>query len=115
LVARSFADSIRIMKDSLIDLVITNFRLPDASGIDLITHVKRERPNAEVLLTATYVSLNMSIEAIKAGACYYLEKPYTPDRLLPLVDRALQVAALTEENQTLKSTLGGDTDTFGIV
>lgn len=115
LVARSFADSIRIMKDTLIDLVITNFRLPDASGIDVITHVKKERPNTEVLLTAAYVSLNISIEAIKAGACYYLEKPYTPERLLLLVDRALQFAALTQENQTLKCTLGGDTDTFGIV
>lgn len=115
LIAHSFADSIRIMKDTLIDLIITDFRLPDASAIDLITHVKSERPDTEVIVTAAYVSVDISITAIKAGACYYLEKHYIPDRLLVLVDRALQFAALRRENETLKCTLGGDSDTFGIV
>jgi len=115
LIAHSIADSIRIMKDTLIDLVITDLRLPDASGIDLITHVKTETPDTEVILTTAYGSLDISIEAIKAGAYYYLEKPYIPARLLVLVDRALQLAALKHENETLKCTLGGDSETFGIV
>jgi DNA-binding NtrC family response regulator len=115
LTAHSFADSIRIMKDTSIDLVITGLRLPDASGIDLITHVKRKTPDTEVILTTADGSLDISIEAIKAGAYYYVEKPYIPDRLSVLVNRALQLAALRHENETLKGTFGGDSETFGLV
>ena len=62
-----------------------------------------------------YGSLDITIEAIKAGAYYYLEKPYTPDRLFTLVDRALQLVALRHENESLKRTLGGDSETFGMI
>jgi DNA-binding NtrC family response regulator len=112
--AHSFADSLRILKRTLIDLVITDLRLIDASGIDLITHVKRKTPDTEVILMTANGSLDISIEAIKAGAYYYLEKPYLPDRLLVLVHRALQFAALRQENEALKNTFGTDSETFGI-
>ena len=116
LIAHSFADAIRIMEDELLDLVITDFRLPDGSGIDLITHVKRHTPHTEVILTSTEGdSLGISVEAIKAGACYCLEKPFIPDRLFVLVDRALQLAKLKRENETLKYTLGSDSESFGLV
>ena len=111
----SFAESIRILRDMSIDLVITDLRLPDASGIDLITHVKREIPDTEVILMTADGSLDISIEAIKAGAYYCIEKPYVPDRLFVLVERALQLAALRYENETLKSTLGGDSESFGML
>lgn len=114
LIAHNVADSIRILKETLVDLVITDLRLPDASGIDLITHVKRETPDTEVILTTGYGSLEISIEAIKAGAYYYLEKPFIPDRLLVLIDRAMQLAALRRENETLKCTLDGEGESFGI-
>jgi DNA-binding NtrC family response regulator len=115
LTAQSFADSTAILKQTAIDLVITDLRLPDASGIDLITHVKRTTPEIEVILMTGYGSLDITIEAIKAGAYYYLEKPYTPDRLFALVDRALQLAELRNENESLKRTLMGDGETFGMI
>lgn len=62
-----------------------------------------------------YGSLDITIEAIKAGAYYYLEKPYTPDRLFALVGRALQLQALKHENEALKRTLVGDGETFGMI
>ncbi len=115
LTAQSFADSVNILKRSPVDLVITDLRLADASGIDLITHVKRTTPDVEVILMTGYGSLDITIEAIKAGAYYYLEKPYTPDRLFTLVDRALQLAALKHENEELKKTLIGEGETFGMI
>ena len=113
--AQSFAESTAILKQTQVDLVITDLRLADASGIDLITHVKRTTPDVEVILMTGYGSLDITIEAIKAGAYYYLEKPYTPDRLFTLVDRALQLAALRHENEALKRTLAGDGETFGMI
>lgn len=115
LIAASFAASIEILKNTPVDLVITDLRLSDASGIDLITHIKRNTPDVEVILMTAYGSLDVTIEAIKAGAYYYLEKPYTPDRLFALVDRALQLAALRHENESLKRTLAGDGETFGMI
>ena len=115
LTAQSFAESTVILKQIPVDLVITDLRLADASGIDLITHVKRTTPEVEVILMTGYGSLDITIEAIKAGAYYYLEKPYTPDRLFTLVDRALQLQALKHENESLKRTLAGDGETFGMI
>ena len=115
LTAHSFADAVGILKETELDLVITDLRLTDASGIDLIMHVKRTTPDLEVILMTAYGSLDVTIEAIKAGAYYYLEKPYTPDRLFALVNRALQLAALRHENETLKRTLAGDSETFGMI
>ena len=115
LTAHSFADATGILKQTALDLVITDLRLADASGIDLIMHIKRTTPDLEVILMTAYGSLDVTIEAIKAGAYYYLEKPYTPDRLFALVDRALQLAALRHENESLKRTLAGDSETFGMI
>ena len=115
LTANSFADSTAILNRTGVDLVITDLRLADASGIDLIKHIKKSAPEIEVILMTGYGSLDITIEAIKAGAYYYLEKPYTPERLFTLVDRALQLIDLRHENESLKRTIAGDSETFGMI
>ncbi|HEY0730195.1 MAG TPA: sigma-54 dependent transcriptional regulator [Pyrinomonadaceae bacterium] len=115
LTAHTVSDAIGVLKQTPLDLVITDLRLSDASGIDLTMHIKRTTPDVEVILMTAYGSIDVTIEAIKAGAYYYLEKPYTPDRLFALVDRALQLAALRHENESLKRTLAGDSETFGMI
>lgn len=111
----SFANAKGILQENRADLVITDLRLSDASGIDVIKHVKQTAPDTEVILMTGYGSVDITIEAIKAGAYYYLEKPYTKDRLFALVDRALQLAELRHENESLKRTLAGDSETFGMI
>ena len=115
LIAHSVTDAMGVLKQTKVNLVITDLRLSDASGIDLIMHIKRTTPDLEVILMTAYGSLDVTIEAIKAGAYYYLEKPYTPDRLFALVDRALQLSDLKHENESLKRTLAGDSETFGMI
>ena len=115
LTANSFAAATAILNRTSVDLVITDLRLSDASGIDVIKHIKQNTPDTEVILMTGYGSLDITIEAIKAGAYYYLEKPYTPDRLFTLVDRALQLVDLRHENESLKRTIAGDSETFGMI
>jgi len=115
LTAESLAESIEILRDASVDLVITDLRLSDASGIDLITHIKSETPNTEVILITADGSIDITIEAIKRGAYYYLEKPFTPERLFALVERALDFATLKRENETLKLTFTEDAETFGMI
>jgi DNA-binding NtrC family response regulator len=81
----------------------------------VITQVKNESPETEVILMTGHGSLDITIEAIKRGAYYYIEKPLGIDRLHTLVNRALEFAALKHENQTLKQSLNGDSVTFGMV
>ena len=115
LTAESLAESIRILRNVSVDLVITDLRLSDASGFDLITHIKSETPDTEVILMTAHGSVDITIEAIKRGAYYYLEKPCTPDCLFALVERALRFANRRRENETLKLTLGADAETFGMI
>lgn len=115
LTADSFAEAIKVLCVGTIDLVITDLRLSDGSGIDLITHIKSEAPETEVILMTGYGSLDITIEAIKRGAYYYLEKPFTPQCLFALVERALQFASLRRENETRKLTQAEDIETFGMI
>jgi DNA-binding NtrC family response regulator len=97
------------------NLVFTDLRLPDSSGIELLSHVKNENPETEVILMTAHGSLDVTIEAIKRGAFYYLEKPFTPDQVVMLTERALQFASVSRENRTLKRKLTGDEEVFGII
>ena len=115
LTAESLAESIKILRYASVDLVITDLRLSDGSGIDLITHIKNETPDTEVILMTADGSIDITIEAIKRGAYYYLEKPFTPERLFALVERALDFATLKRENETLKLTFAEDAETFGMI
>lgn len=113
--AHSIIQATQALGERYFGVVITDLRLSDATGIDLITYIKKETPGTEVILMTAYGSLDITIEAIKRGAYYYLEKPYTPDHLVTLVKRALEFATLKHENETLKRTLAGDSEVFGMI
>jgi DNA-binding NtrC family response regulator len=115
LTTNSFVEALSILGSRSFELVITDLRLSDGTGIDLITHIKKRTPDTEVILMTAFGSVEITIEAIKRGAYYYLEKPHPPDRLLALVERALQFVAMRIENRSLKRTLAGDTELFGMV
>lgn len=115
LTTNSLVQAKSILSSRSFDLVLVDLRLTDGTGIDLIVHLKDQTPDTEVILMTAFGSIEVTIEAIKCGAYYYLEKPFPPDRLLALVERALQFAALKIENQTLKRSLAGDSEMFGLV
>ncbi len=103
-----------ILVETHFDLVLTDLCLPDGTGIDVITHVKTEAPETEVILMTGHGSLDITIEAIKRGAYYYLEKPCRPDTVQTLINRALETATLKRENESLKRTLSGG-EAFGMI
>ena len=113
--ANSVGEATALLKGSPYDLVFTDLRLPDGSGIDLLDHIKADTPDAQVIVMTAHGSLDITIEAIKRGAFYYIEKPFTPPQVATLVQRALQLQAVKRENRSLKSALIGDGDDFGII
>ena len=113
--AKTGAEAKELLKGAPYDLVFTDLRLPDANGIDLLTLIKSDTPDTEVVVMTAHGSLDITIEAIKHGAFYYIEKPFTPQQVTALVERALQFEAIKRENRSLKSALLGDGDDFGII
>jgi two-component system response regulator HydG len=113
--AKSIKEATELLKGSPYDLVFMDLRLPDGSGIDLLSHVKSDTPYTEVVVMTAHGSLDITIEAIKRGAFYYLEKPFTPHQVTTLIDRALQFEAIKRENRSLKNALVSDSDDFGII
>jgi DNA-binding NtrC family response regulator len=112
--AKSAGEAKELLKGSPYDLVFTDLRLPDASGIDLLTLIKGDTPETEVIVMTAHGSLDITIEAIKRGAFYFIEKPFTPQQVSALLERALQFEAIKRENRSLKTALG-DGDDFGII
>jgi DNA-binding NtrC family response regulator len=113
--ASSAAAALTQLKGRPFDLAFLDLRLPDATGIDLLTQFKADVPDIEVVLMTAHGSLDVTIEAIKRGAFYYLEKPFTSDQVLMLVERALQFQGLGRENRVLKRTLSAGGEEFGIL
>ena len=113
--AKTVAEADALLAEQPFDLVFTDLRLPDATGIELLTRIKGDSPDTEVILMTAHGSLNVTIEAIKKGAYYYIEKPFTPDQVVMLAERALEFAGVRRENRVLKRTLGDDGESFGII
>jgi DNA-binding NtrC family response regulator len=113
--AKNGREAKELLRGAPYDLIFTDLRLPDASGIDLLALIKGDTPNTEVVVMTAHGSLDIAIEAIKRGAFYYIEKPFTPHQVTALIERALQFEAIKRENRTLKSALMGDGDDFGII
>lgn len=113
--AKSGAEAKDLLKGSAYDLVFTDLRLPDVNGIDLLDLIKSENPDTQVIVMTAHGSIDVTIDAIKRGAFYYIEKPFTRQHVTTLVERALQLEAIKRENRSLKSALKGDGADFGII
>ncbi len=113
--ARSVGEATALLQSRPFDLVFTDLRLPDSDGIDLLTRVKTDTPETQVIVMTAHGSVEITIEAIKRGAYYYVEKPFTPDQVLMLAERAIQFGVIKRENQTLRDALSDDGDAFGII
>jgi DNA-binding NtrC family response regulator len=113
--AQTGARAVGLLGERPFQLVFTDLRLPDLSGLELLTRIKQDDPDTEVILMTAHGSLDITIEAIKKGAYYYLEKPFTPDQVLLLAERALQFAAIRRENRALKRQLSDQESDFDMI
>ncbi len=80
------------------DLLVADLRLPDMNGMEVIRHVKSERPDTEVVVITGYSSVASAVEAMKIGARDYLPKPFTEDEFKNVINEALKkkLEALTK-------------------
>src|ERR687884_638044 len=87
------------------DAVITDMMLPDVDGIELVRKFKQLDMEAEVIVITGQGNIPRSVEAVKAGAFDFLEKPVDAERLLDKLEKAIKQKSLIDENEQLKQKL----------
>jgi len=98
------------------NLVILDIWLQEGGleGIDILKQLRAEMPWVPVVMISGHGTIETAVEAIKLGAYDFVEKPFKSDRLLLVVDRAIEAAELRRENEELKLRAGGEPDFVGI-
>lgn len=118
--ARSVSEAVTILSDCRVDLVITDLKMPNVSGIDLVRHVRDNCRGTEVILITGYPTVRSAVEAMKLGAEEYLSKPFSERELLATVRRALEKQAAerpapAETTDSIESGLVGRSDAMETV
>ena len=91
-----------LLRQNHTDIVITDLRLPDMDGIQILREVKSSHPSTQVILITAYGSIDSAVTAMKEGATDYLTKPFAMDELLLIIRRLLRMRQLEEENFELR-------------
>ena len=96
-----------------VDVYMLDVRLPDGSGIDLLRHLRQTGVDAPVVMISGHGTIADAVEATRAGAFDFLEKPLGRDRVLLALKNALEQSVLREENQRLREMVGPAVRTIG--
>jgi two-component system, NtrC family, response regulator PilR len=98
---------IDLLRLSPFDVVLTDLKLPDMEGTEILKEVRAQNRPCHVIIITAYGSIPSAIEATKLGAFYYLEKPLEKDQLLLVLHNALNQVMLLRDNLMLKDQLQG--------
>ncbi|MCX6833566.1 MAG: sigma-54 dependent transcriptional regulator, partial [candidate division Zixibacteria bacterium] len=88
--ARSVSEATRRLETTPPDLVITDYKMPQIDGLDLVQYVRNNYRDVEVIMITGFPSIGGAVKAVQLGASDYLEKPFTDEELLSAVRRALE-------------------------
>jgi DNA-binding NtrC family response regulator len=81
---------------------LLDLRLPDADGLEMLERIKSELPEVQVIILTAHDSLHNAIESIKRGAYHFISKPYAPEELLSLMEKALEKQFLLRKTEELR-------------
>ncbi|MDP8219848.1 MAG: sigma-54 dependent transcriptional regulator, partial [Candidatus Stygibacter frigidus] len=90
LTASSVDEAIEIMQSRTFELVITDLKMPGASGLELVQYVQENYHNTGLMMVTGYATIEGAVEAMKQGVGEYLPKPFTGEELLTLVQKEIQ-------------------------
>ena len=100
--AVSVKEAVAILRDTSIDLLITDLKMPEVDGFELVKFVSEHYPKLPKLIVTGYPSVQDSLEAIKSGVVAYLTKPFTKSELKEAMDDALKKSKTTQDSTNQK-------------
>jgi DNA-binding NtrC family response regulator len=105
-VASDSMEGLRRIDEGAYDVVVLDIMMPRMDGIEILRDVKERHPDVEVVMITGLSEVQTAVRAMKLGAFDYLSKPFEPDELKHVVERALERRNLVRENRALKSEVG---------
>ena len=103
--AGTVRDGLERVGAGAVDLVITDLKLPDGTGLDVIRAIHRRDRELPIIMITSYSSMESAIAALRAGAVDYIIKPFENDEFLHAVERALNERRMSRENAILRRSL----------
>lgn len=100
-------EAIEIFDSENIHLAITDLKLPKRGGMEVLKHIKENRPEVPVIIVTAFGSIDNAVTAIREGAFDYVTKPFKEERLQSCVKKALQISSLTYEVKHLRQEIEG--------
>ena len=102
LLASSVEDALKTIARTPVDLIVADYRMPKATGLDLLSVLEKEGYQIPVIIMTGYSSIEHAVISIKSGAIDYLTKPIRPETLEIAVTQALEVVRLRRENEQFR-------------
>jgi two-component system, NtrC family, response regulator AtoC len=97
---------LKLLRESPVDLVLTDLKLPGMNGLEFLQTIKRQNAALPVVVMTAFGSVETAVEAMKAGASDYVLKPFSLTEMRMVIHKELDVRNLREENRSLREALG---------
>lgn len=99
--------ALSLLKELAFDMVITDMKMPDFTGIEILQKVKELSPNTIVIVITAFGTIENAVEAMRLGAFNYLLKPFSPDTIEAVIEKAKEHQSLVAENCYLRQQTSG--------
>jgi DNA-binding NtrC family response regulator len=96
-------EALRKVDETDYDIIVLDIMMPKIDGLEVLQQVKERHPDIDVIMMTGLSQIQTAVKAMKLGALDYLSKPFDPDELKRVVDRALERRRLLQENRNLKN------------
>jgi DNA-binding NtrC family response regulator len=104
-VAKNGHTAVEKVRNGRFDLVLTDLKMPEMDGLEVLASIRETNPETAVIVMTAYGTIEDAVKAMKSGAYDFLTKPFDPDRLSMLINRALENRRLLAENELLREEL----------
>jgi DNA-binding NtrC family response regulator len=98
-------EALEILEQSPVDIVVTDLKVPELGGIELLKHIRTNQPNTSVMMLTQYGTIETAVAATQLGAKDYVTKPFHLQELRTKIERLVQSAELDHENRILREQL----------
>lgn len=95
-------EALKKFRDMPSDIVLSDIRMPDMDGMEVLRKIKEENPQTEVILMTAFADVSQAVEAVKEGAYNYVKKPFEPEDMLITLEKALERKRLKERTRMLQ-------------
>jgi DNA-binding NtrC family response regulator len=87
--AKRGMDGLKMLRNEPFDIVLVDIKMPDMDGIEVLRRIKEEWPDMPVVIITGFSTIDAAVFTIKLGAYDYIEKPFSPERIVSTIKKAL--------------------------